>query len=217
MENSGDETNMKKEIIMKAIHFLAGLSLSVLLSACAAIRGGGDVDQGRQALLAGNYQAALGLFQDAERVDPTYVYGTELRAGVLSYLGRTQYLTGNYAQARQTLEKAVSQHRSDNVARLYLGLTLYRLGDQKAALTNIQRGMEGINNWLDYLNQNFRLEFGQDWDPGGTIRAGIKTDLAMISSGKIDWPQLIASGERLGIRVESEEDYYRVQNYRIRS
>jgi tetratricopeptide (TPR) repeat protein len=208
---------MKKEITMKVIYFLAGLSLSVLLSACATIRGGGDVDQGRQALLAGNYQAALGLFQDAEKVDPTYVYGTELRAGVLSYLGRTQYLTGNYAQARQTLEKAVSQHRSDNVARLYLGLTLYRLGDQKAALTNIQRGMEGINNWLDYLNQNFRLEFGQDWDPGGTIRAGIKTDLAMISSGKIDWPQLIANGERLGIRVENEEDYYRVQNYRRRS
>jgi len=40
---------------------------------------------------------------------------------------------------------------------------------------------EGINNWLNYLNQNFRLEFGQDWDQGGTIRAGIKTDLAMIS------------------------------------
>jgi len=202
---------------MKVIHFLAGLSLSVLLSACATVQGGGDVAQGRQELLKGNNQQALGLFQDAEKVDPTYVYGTELRAGVLSYLGRTQYLTGDYAQARQTLEKAVSQHTSDNVARLYLGLTLYRLGDQKAALANIQGGMEGINNWLDYLNQNFRLEFGQDWDPGGTIRAGIKTDLAMISSGKIDWPQLIANGERLGIRVESEEDYYRVQNYRIRS
>jgi tetratricopeptide (TPR) repeat protein len=207
---------MKKEITMKVIYFLAGVSLSVLLSACATIRGGGEVDQGRQELLKGNYQQALGLFQDAEKVDPTYVYGTELRAGVSSYLGRTQYLTGNYAEARQTLEKAVSQHRSDNVARLYLGLTLYRLGDQKAGLTNIQRGMEGINNWLDYLNQNFRLEFGQDWDPGGTIRAGIKTDLAMISSGKIDWAQLIAGGERLGIRIENEEDYYRVQNYRRR-
>jgi tetratricopeptide (TPR) repeat protein len=196
------------------IHFLAGLSLSVLLSACATTRGGSDVAQGRQAMLAGNYQAALGLFQDAEKVDPTYVYGTELRAGVLSYLGRTQYLTGNYAQARQTLEKAVSQHRSDDVARLYLGLTLYSLGDQKAALANIQRGMEGINNWLDYLNQNFRLEFGQDWDPGGTIRAGIKSDLDMISSGKINWAQLIADGEQLGIRIESEQDFYRVQNYR---
>ena len=199
---------------MKVIYFLAGLSLSVLLSACATIRGGGDVAQGRQELLKGNNQQALGLFQDAEKVDPTYVYGTELRAGVLSYLGRTQYLTGNYAQARQTLEKAVSQHRSDNVARLYLGLTLYRLGDQKAALANIQRGMEGINNWLQYLNTNFALEFGQGWDPGGTIRAGIKSDLDMISSGKIDWAQLIAGGERLGIRIESEEDYYRVQNYR---
>ena len=130
---------------MKVIHFLAGLSLSVLLSACATVQGGGDVAQGRQELLKGNNQQALGLFQDAEKVDPTYVYGTELRAGVLSYLGRTQYLTGDYAQARQTLEKAVSQHTSDNVARLYLGLTLYRLGDQKAALANIQGGMEGIN------------------------------------------------------------------------
>ena len=199
---------------MKAIYFLAGLSLSVLLSACAAIRGGGDVDQGRQALLEGNYQAAVGLFQDAAKVDPTYVYGTELRAGVSSYLGRTQYLTGNYAQARQTLEKAVSQHRSDNVARLYLGLTLYRLGDQKAALTNIQRGMEGINNWLNYLNTNFAQEFGQGWDAGGTIRAGIKSDLAMISRGKIDWPKLIADGESLGIAVEQEEDNFRVQNVR---
>ena len=206
----------KKEIPVKMIHFLSLLLFSVLLSACAAVRGGGDVDQGRQALLAGNYQAALGLFQDAAQADPNYVYGAELREGVLSFLGRAQYLTGNYAQARQTLEKALSQHRGDNLARLYLGLTLYRLGDQKAALTNIQRGMEGINSWLNYLNQNFRFEFGQDWDPGGTIRAGIKTDLAMISSGKIDWPKLIADGERLGIAVEQEEDNFRVQNVRRR-
>jgi tetratricopeptide (TPR) repeat protein len=199
---------------MKMTHLLAGLSLSVLLSACATIQGGDDVAQGRQALLKGDYQRALGLFQVAEKVDPTYVYGTELRAGVLSYLGRAQYLTGNYAQARQTLEKAVSQDRSDNVARLYLGLTLYRLGDQQAALTNIQSGMQGIYDWLNYLHDSFRFSFGKDWDPGGTIRAGIKSDLDMISSGKINWAQLIADGERLGIRIENEEDYYRVQNYR---
>jgi hypothetical protein len=108
----------------------------------------------------------------------------------------------------------LSQHRSDNVARLYLGLTLYRLGDQKAALTNIQRDMNEINNWLDYLNTNFALEFGQGWDPGGTIRAGIKTDLAMMSSGKVDWPKLIADGERLGIKVVQEEQNFRVQSLR---
>ena len=35
--------------------------------------------------------------------------------------------------------------------------------------------MEGVNNWLQYLNTNLPLEFGQGWDPAGTIRAGIKS------------------------------------------
>jgi tetratricopeptide (TPR) repeat protein len=199
---------------MKTVYFIAALSLTILLGACTTIRGGGDVDQGRQALLEGNYQRALGLFQDADRIDPKYVYGTELRAGVLSYLGRTQYLTGKHTQARQTLEKALSQHKSDNVARLYLGLTLYRLGDQKAGLTNIQRGMQGVSNWLDYINTNFRFEFGKDWDTGGTIRGGIKSDLAMISSNQINWPRLVADGERLGIGIEQEEEYFRDERSR---
>src|SRR6266478_9547181 len=201
----------KKEITVKMIHFLSLLLFSVLLSACAAVRGGGDVEQGRQALLAGNYQAALGSFQDAAQADPNYIYGAELREGVSSFLGRAQYLTGNYAQARQTLEKALSQHRGDILARMYLGLTLYLLGDQKAAVTNIQRGMQGVYNWLEYLNTNFAQEFGQGFDAGGTIRAGIKADLAMISSGKIDWPKLIADAERLGITVEQEEQNFVVQ------
>ena len=200
---------------MKVRYFIAGLSLSVLLSACAAVRGGGDVDRGRQDLLAGNNQAALGYFQQAEQADPSYMYGTELREGVASFLGRTQYLTGDYAQARQTLEKALSRHRSDNLARLYLGLTLYRLGDQKAGLANIQRGMEGINNWLNYLNTNFAQEFGQGWDAGGTIRAGIKTDLAMISGANTDWPALIGAGEKLGIRIEEEEEKARQQQQQM--
>jgi len=194
---------------MKAVYFLAGVSLSILLGACATIQGMGDTDQGRQDLLEGHYKTALYLFQDAARKDPKYVYGTELRAGVFSYLGRTQYLNGEYSQARATLEKALKQHKSDNVARLYLGLTLYRLGDHNAGLTNIRRGMQGIYNWLDYINNNFRFEFGQDWDPSGEIRGGIKKDLAMISSGKFNWPQLVSAGEALGIRVEQEEDYFR--------
>ena len=199
---------------MKTRYFLAGASLSILLAGCATIRGSEDVDQGRQAMLEGRYQRALGLFEDAEHVDPRYVYGTELRGGVLSYLGRTQYLTGNYTQARQTLEKALSQHKSDNVARLYLGLTQYRLGDQKAAVMNIERGMRGISDWLGYMNTNFRYTFGKDWDENGTIRGDIKQNLAMISSGKINWSQLAADAERLGVRIEEEENYFRTENVR---
>ena len=130
---------------------------------------------------------------------------------MLSYLGRAQYLNGNYAQARQTLEKALSQHKGDNVARLYLGLTLYRLGDQKTALTNIQAGMNGINNFLNYITETFRFSFGKYWDASGGIRAGIKSDLAMISSGNIDWKKLIADGESLGITIEREPDLARRQ------
>ena len=44
---------LKKEITMKVIYFITGLSLSVLLSACAAVRGGGDVDRGRQCTTSG--------------------------------------------------------------------------------------------------------------------------------------------------------------------
>jgi hypothetical protein len=36
----------------------------------------------------------------------------------------------------------------------------------------------------------------------------------MISSGKIDWSQLIADGESLGIAIEQEEDDFRVQTLR---
>jgi tetratricopeptide (TPR) repeat protein len=204
----------EKEMSMKARYFLAGLSLSVLLSACAALQGGSDIDQGRQALFEGDYKAALGSFQSAEQVDPRYIYGTELREGVSSYLGRAQYLTGNYAQARQTLEQALSQHKGDNVARLYLGLTLYRLGNRQAGLENIEAGMNGINNFLNYITESFRFSFGKDWDPSGKIRSGIKSDLAMISSANIDWEKLIADGESLGISIEREPDL--VEAYRPR-
>jgi hypothetical protein len=91
---------------------------------------------------------------------------------------------------------------------------LYRLGDQEAALTNIQHGMQGTYNWLNYLNENFRFAFGKDWDAGGTIRAGIRTDLNMISSSQIDWPRLIADGERLGLAIIQEEQNFWIPSLR---
>jgi tetratricopeptide (TPR) repeat protein len=196
---------------MKGTYSLAVLALVILLSGCATIQTAGQIESGRQALFTGNNQAALGYFQEAAQADPNAVYGATLRMGVFSYLGQAQYLNGNYAQARQTLQKALSQHPSDNVAWLYLGLTLARLGDRQTGVKHIQAGMSGIANFLNYLNTHFAYSFGQFWDPGGQIRASIKTDLAMISSGNIDWPQLIADGERLGIRIEEEEDKARQQ------
>ena len=42
---------------MNWTYFLAWLSFSVLLSACASVRGPGDLNAGRHALMNGNYQA----------------------------------------------------------------------------------------------------------------------------------------------------------------
>jgi len=198
---------------MKTIYSLVALSLSVLLSACAGgtFQTAGEYEAGKQALYAGNYQTALAYFQQAAQANPNAVYGATLRLGILTYVGQTQYLNGRYPEARQSLQKALSMHPGDNVARLYLGLTQARLGDRQTGLKNIQAGMSGIANFLNYLESNFAYSFGQFWDPGGQIRASIKTDLAMISSGNIDWPQLIADGERLGIRIEEEEDKARRQ------
>jgi tetratricopeptide (TPR) repeat protein len=196
---------------MKGTYSLAVLALVILLSGCATIQTAGQIQQGRQAMFVGNNQLALGYFQEAAQADPNAVYGATLRMGVFTYLGQAQYLTGNYAQARQSLQKALSMHPGDNVAILYLGLTQARLGDRQEGLKNIQAGMIGIDKFLNYITTQFVYSFGQFWDPGGQIRASIKTDLAMISGANTDWPQLIAAGERLGIRIEEEEDRAREQ------
>ena len=198
---------------MREITFLAFLFLSMWLSACASFRAAGAIAQGRQALITGNNQAALGYFQTAEQLDPTYVYDTELRQGVLSYLGRAQYLTGSYAQARSTLETALSQNPSDNIARLYLGLTLARQGETQKALPDIDSGMKGIYDFLNYITDAFRFGYGQYWDPGRDIRSAIEKSRAVMASGKIDWPTLIADGESIALKTEREPDQAR-QNRR---
>ena len=202
---------------MKLINVPKWLVVSALLSACASIRGAGDVAQGRQALFKGNNQAALGYFQAAAQSDPNYVYGSQLREGVLSYLGRAQYLTGDYPGARSTLEKALSQHKDDNIARLYLGLTLARQGDTQQGLRDIDAGMTGIYDLLNYIDNNFRFTFGRFWDPGRAIRSAIERARAMIASGKIDWPALIADGEWIAMKTEEEPDQARQQQRLERS
>ena len=196
---------------MKARYSLLVFSLVIFLSGCATVEDAGQIASGRQALFTGNYPAALSYFQSAAQTNPNAVYGATLRLGIFTYLGQAQYLNGRYPEARQSLQKALSMHPADNVARLYLGLTQARLGDRQTGLKNIQAGMSGIANFLNYLESNFAYSFGQFWDPGGQIRASIKTNLAMSSGPNLDWSQLITAGEKLGIRIEEEEDKARQQ------
>jgi len=198
---------------MKTNSSLALFSLLAFLTGCTSLQIGGEVQSGRQALLKGNNDLALGYFYGAAQRDPNYIYatGSSPKQSVWSYVGRSEYLTGRFPQARQTLERALSGTREEDIARLYLGLALAREGDRQRGLKEIEGGMRGINRWLDHVNEAFRFSFGQYWDPGRDIRSAIQSDLAMIDGKDLDWQRLIANTEWLGIRMEEESDLARKQ------
>jgi tetratricopeptide (TPR) repeat protein len=186
----------------------------VSLSGCARMQVAQDVQFGRQAFFVGNNEVAQSYFQNAAQINPSYeYYSMGSRQGVWSYVGRSEYVNGRYPQARQSLERALSANKSEDIARLYLGLTLAREGDRQRGVKEIEAGMRGIHDWLDYVNQAFAFTWGKYWDPGHNIRSTIQTDLAMISARDVDLPQLIAEGEWLGKRMEEESDRARKQQF----
>jgi len=180
------------------------------VSACANFQAGSNVQSGRLAFSIGNYPTARSYFESAAQVDPNYIYHSDLPGGsVQSYLGRADYVTERYAQARGELERALAIDKDDNVARLYLGLTFARMCDQVNGLKEIQSAMQALYDWIWYVQEHFRYSYGQFWDINGTIRAAIRVDLAMIASKEINWPTLLADGEWLGKKMDEEIDIAR--------
>jgi len=198
---------MKSANPSRPISSLACCALLFFMTACGpGFQAGGDIARGRQAMFMQDNPGALGYFQSAAQTDPNYIYGTELREGALSFLGRAQYLNGQLTAARDTLQKALAQHRTDHLARLYLGLTVARLGDRQSGLRDIQAGLKGIGDFLNYITTAFANLFGQFWDPTQAIRKSVNENLAMIARGGFDWPTLIANAETIAMKFEQEPD-----------
>jgi tetratricopeptide (TPR) repeat protein len=100
----------------------------LIVAACATLDRGGDFLSGRRALMAGDYPTALAYFERIAQSDPNYVAPfSAFRESIWTYLGRAQYQTGKLAEAKGSLERALSQIPNDSVAKLYLGLTNVRL------------------------------------------------------------------------------------------
>jgi len=188
---------------MKAVNLVA-FWFAAVLSGCAAFQVGSDMEAGRNAFLIGNHEAALGYFQSAAELDPGYVYGAAIRQNVWGYLGKSEYSVGQLPQARKSLEKAVAMDSKEDIARLYLGLTLVRGGDHQQGLKEMAAGMRGIHDQLENITQSFRFSFGRFWDTKREIRSAIQSDLDMLSGKEPDVQKLIADGEWLGKRVEEE-------------
>ena len=187
--------------------FLLGMCVALLSGCGPSLQAGGAIAQGRQALFRGDYPTAQLLFESAEQIDPNYIYGTQLREGTSSFLGRAQYLNRQLNPARATLQRALAQQGvNDSLTRLYLGLTLARQGDRQTGLNDIVSGMKQIDSFLNYITTAFVFSFGQYWDPAGDIRKSVAFNLGLIQQENFDWEALLSNSEELAMNFEQEPD-----------
>lgn len=192
---------------MGSVHF-RGLVPLIFLAGCAAIATSGQFQSGRNALLVNDSEAALPYFRSVAEQNPNYVFQSmDFREGIWTYVGRTQYDTKRYAEARKSLERALAQDPNDNMARLYLGLTLARSGEESRGIKEIEAGMKGIYDFIEYMNRSRPMQ--SYWDPLGTIRSQIDKDLANMSSRDADIGPLLTDAEWLGATMEQEVDNVR--------
>ena len=170
----------------------------IYLTGCSGV--GTDVLAGRNALQTGRPNDAVGYLSRAAAIDPNYQTGNRVSEGVLTLLGWAFYQTGKYDDARKTLEKAVSLNRDDPLAHLYLGLTLLRNGDRERGRKEVEVGLKGINDTLEYINTDRVTGFY--WDPGRQIRDSVRKVL----TANLDNTQLAVAAERIGIDFDAEID-----------
>jgi tetratricopeptide (TPR) repeat protein len=105
----------------------AGVIAVLGAAACVSFESQSDFLTGRRALLRGEPDNALSYFDRVARSNGTFVSDSvSPRKSIWTYVGRAQYNSGRYDEARSAFERALSHLRDDHVARLYLGLTLLR-------------------------------------------------------------------------------------------
>ena len=193
---------------MKNLLCVGMFSTLALVGGCSAFRVDSQFAAGRQELLVGSSAAAIAHFQEAADLDPNYEKDIGfMREGVWTYLGRANYEAEKLPEARQALERAVARDDRDYFANLYLGLVLAKSGDRDNGVKELKQGLDGLDGW--FKDTTADASYGQFWDPSGTIRSEIGSDLVMLSHADIDWPKLITSGEWVGKKIEEEIDLSR--------
>lgn len=192
--------------------FCALFLLAVLLSGCnAAFRAASAVALGRQELFRGQNADALESFEVAARESPDYSFGIDRPEGILSYLGRSQYLNGQYTQARQTLERDLARDEGNSLSRLYLGLTLVRLNDPQNGLHAIIWGLSGIPFYINYVADSADAsDVRRFWDRHKQIRNAVAIALKMAERPDLNWNALISLSERIALAWEQEPDFTRM-------
>ena len=188
--------------------------MGILFGCDTAFQVGTAVQSGRQALLRKEPAKALPHFEEAARKDPDYVYrSAHFSEGIWTYVGRCQYATGNFSQAQQSLELALTKDQDDLLARLYLGLTLLSNRNESRGQIDLQNALQSLHDWIENILTSRSAE--AYWDPNKQIRSEIKKTFALMTETRGDQTQILTSAEWLGAEVEEEiERVRRVESQR---
>ena len=155
----------------------------------------------------------LGIFKRSPREIPATWLNRSIFVRTSGHiLGRAQYKLGRFSEARYSLERALAVWKDDNLARLYLGLTLGRSGDRANGRRAIEAGMKGLHDWLEDMASS--MPHSSLWDPQREIRSESEKSRSMIAGKDIEWERLISSAEWLGTKIEDEMDLVRRQESR---
>ena len=129
------------------------------------------------------------------------------RESVWTFIGRAQYYLGQFAEARQSLERSLQANQDEHLARLCLALTLVHQSDRSNGLREVKSGLEGLRDWIDQANS--KSPSVALWDPQREIRGAIETALRRLDNKQIDWRELIGSADSIVQRFDDEIDHVR--------
>src|SRR6266545_71950 len=198
--------------------------------ACASLESQTDFLTGRRALLRGEPDNALSYFERVTRSNATFVSDSvSPRKSIWTYVGRAQYNSGRYNEARSAFEKALSHLSEDYVARLYFGLTLLRPSAARAPTNafNLQEvtyalreGVEpkrvaalarerGVVFDLTKETESQLQNAGADaflLNELKKIRNQLQLCLKQLAARPTDWDALISNAEWVGYQLEEEND-----------
>jgi tetratricopeptide (TPR) repeat protein len=191
---------------MKTSESLRLLSILIPLTGCAAFQTSAELHRGRAALLSGMAATAITHFEQVTALDGKLRY-SQLQEGAWTYLGRAYYDAKKYPEARQALERAAATNPDDSLAKLYLGLTVARLGDHEAGRKEILLGLQGLHDNLEYIVYNTPV--GRFWDPAGQIRNELQVAQRDVKAVNPNLDSLFGRIEGLGGTVEQEIDIAR--------
>ena len=181
-------------------------SLLILAAGCTSIQATTEIHKGRMALRSGMTEVAIAHSEQATAFENTRIY-SPLRESAWTYLGRANYEAKKYSAARTAIQRALEINRDDGLARLYLGLTLAREGNQPSARKEVLGGLQSLHETLEHIVYN--TSSGPYWDPGSKIRNELRAAQGEVAAANSHWDNFFSRLESIGASVEQEIDLAR--------